>query len=153
MFIIQCPILWYPKVCALPSAHSSSTYLSNWCLASVICAFLFPVSRSSRHHHTGQCALGPEQYTCHDMVAWHPRAMARVYVENALRTDFLLLQYREWPLGKIGIYRVLVVPSMPFGAETVNKGAFSKYWTVFKNAILMNMSRRSQELTINTALP
>jgi len=24
MFIIQCPILWYAKVCALPSAHSSS---------------------------------------------------------------------------------------------------------------------------------
>jgi len=23
MFIIQCPILWYAKVCALPSAHSS----------------------------------------------------------------------------------------------------------------------------------
>jgi len=25
MFIIQCPILWYAKVCALPSAHSSCT--------------------------------------------------------------------------------------------------------------------------------
>jgi len=27
MFIIQCPILWYAKVCALPSARSSSIFL------------------------------------------------------------------------------------------------------------------------------
>jgi len=26
MFIIQCPILWYAKVCALPSARSSSSW-------------------------------------------------------------------------------------------------------------------------------
>jgi len=29
MFIIQCPILWYAKVCALPSAHSSCFIVSS----------------------------------------------------------------------------------------------------------------------------
>jgi len=43
MFIIQCPIVWYAKVCALPSARSS--YLCNpelrWivCFVSCICNF------------------------------------------------------------------------------------------------------------------
>jgi len=44
MFIIQCPILWYAKVCALPSARSS--YLSLCCRPSSMEACFVPLSES-----------------------------------------------------------------------------------------------------------
>ena len=49
------------------------------------------------------------------------------------------------------------VPSMPFGSVAFNRGPLAIHYTVCtsgsSNALLINMSRRSQELALDTALP
>jgi len=42
MFIIQCPILWYAKVCTLPSAHSSFLSVLVWDGTGKLSISLFP---------------------------------------------------------------------------------------------------------------
>jgi len=64
MFILQCPILWYAKVCALPSAHSMRTHkqkharactgdLSShyWCWVNNGSVYLSSAVHGKRLHH------------------------------------------------------------------------------------------------------
>jgi len=57
MFIIQCPILWYAKVCAPPSAHSSYYYVKETSAPSAETAHL-PLEVENNTHTHWLCDVG-----------------------------------------------------------------------------------------------